>query len=144
MSKLLKKRILSFKIIKIPLMLIILFNISNIVYLWAYKRMGSLESWGGTKTLFSPTKKFKVEHFGQPPLYSYLTKHIGINYIGVGSFLRVSNIQTGKVLGYIEHEEFFYYEFIDDKFCIGSKVHYREGWFGYVEIEDDERCIDLK
>lgn len=130
--------------IKIFFIIIILFSISNIVYLWLYKRIGKLEPWGGTKILFSPNKKFKVEHFGQPPLYSYVTKYIGINYIGIGSFLRISNVKTGEVLGYIEHEEFFYYEFLDDKFCIGSKVHYRESWFGKKEINENERCVNLE
>ena len=62
--------------------------------------MATLEIWGGTKTFFSPDNKYRVEHFAQPPLYSYLTKYIGINYISIGSFVRVSNVKTGKILGY--------------------------------------------
>ncbi|MGV6832778.1 MAG: hypothetical protein ACWA5P_14595 [bacterium] len=124
--------------------ILILFKLSSIIYSWTYKRFAKLEVWEGTKTFFSHDKHFKVEHFGQPPLYSYITKYIGINYIGVGSFLRVSNAKTGEILGYIDHEEFFNYEFINNQFCIGSKIYYREGWFGNVLIEDNERCIDLR
>lgn len=130
------------KTVVILLIIFIFYNLSSVIYVWAYKKYIPLKRIDGTKDYYSPKKKFKAVRYLLPNFYTYFIG--GLPYTKVGSFERIINVQTGETLGDIKHEEFFYYEFIDDKFCIGSKVYYREGWFGNKEIDEDKRCIFLE
>ena len=86
---------------------------------------------------YSPNKKFKAEESYIP----YLHHSLGISLYkiyGVYSIIRVTNVQTGEVIGDMEDETLEApFEFVgNEKYCIDLR-------FAGTRTED-EWCLDLK
>ena len=125
------KQIIKFFIIMV--ILLFLFVVSWRLYPYFYMKFMSLEKVKIGKEEYSSDKKFKAVKYQIP--------RIMMDSI----FTRLTNVKTGEVLANIELDETLYYEFRDNKYCLGYTLHYRLNWF-YNNVEDNDviQCIDLK
>lgn len=99
-----------------------------------YQAFMSLET---ISVQYSPDKRFKAEKHFIP----YLHHSLGINIYRIyGGYIiyRITNIETGEVLGDMEDETFeAVFEFENkNKFCIDMKDAYNR--------PEDEWCLDLE
>jgi len=135
MFKILKKVFIRlFLSIVFSILLVISLYIGNFyIYPWFYKTFMPLKA---LPIMYSSNEKFKAEEYFIP----YLHYSLNINtyhLIGGYSMYRVTNIQTGEVLGEMKDETLEApFQFVGDKFCIDSR-------FAGNRTED-ECCIDLK